>query len=548
MADQDGRAAGGQLAEVLEHGGLRFGVQGAGRFVEDENLGAAQESPGESHLLPLADAELRAAAELRAQHGFVALGKRGQGVVRARAEGRRCDSRVVGRQARVAHPDVLPGRHVVAGVVLKNDADFPAQRRAVEAAQIDAVERDGAGRRVVEAAQQFHQGGLPRPVLPDQRNDLPGPNGQADVMEHHFRARRVAEPHPVEHDPLFHGPGNGSRGVPNGERGLQVEEVVEVGKKKIVLEKAGQPAQHLFQVSLAPLKRLVVHHQVAHGHGPLQGAVGDEGECAVDGEGGARLGRQLAQGAFERDADFLLPELPAQLAGALHQQGAQIEQAHFLGVAFTGEQPVQINRRPFRFRPSQLPAVEPVCEFQAHQGPGDRGRKQDHGNPPVAGNHQRRDPGQYHEVLRDLDEARHHAQRPVGGFLLGAVKGVAKTGILVVLQVQRHGFGMEQILNVIAHGLGLRLAYQPGDRGEKISGEHGRPHETDPHQHPVDGGGLVRGQKAGGHRIQREFHEIELQQRQAGLQAEQRSVGKGPAGGGFPHQGEHSFELQVAQG
>ena len=165
------------------------------------------------------------------------------------------------------------------------------------------------------------------------------------------------------------------------------------------------------------------------------------------------------------DTQLLLPQLLAQLARALHEQRAQGKQPDFLGVAFTGEQPVQVNSRSFRFRPSQLPLVESAREFQSYEGPGNHGRKQEDGDPPVTGNQQRGDTDQNHAVLSNLDEACHHPDRAVGGFLLGAEKGIVKTGIFAVFEIQRNGLGMEQVLNVVADDLRLGLPHDPADRG-----------------------------------------------------------------------------------
>src|SRR3989475_2526719 len=182
MTDEDGGPALGESPKMLEH--LVFGlrIERAGRLVEHDDLRVAHERPRQGHLLPFADAELFAVVEPLAQHGVVAVLQSPDDFVGARAARRRDDPIVIGRRFDVAEPDVLSGRHLVLGVVLKDDSDLPSQRGRCKIADVDAVDGDGPPRRVVETAQELDQGRLPRAILAHQRDALARTNGQRDVL------------------------------------------------------------------------------------------------------------------------------------------------------------------------------------------------------------------------------------------------------------------------------------------------------------------------------------------------------------------------------
>src|ERR687892_798080 len=73
MRDQEHRAALGELSHLDEQVPLSAGVEGRGRFVEDQEAATAVERPGECETLPLANRELVAAMELESQAGVIAI-------------------------------------------------------------------------------------------------------------------------------------------------------------------------------------------------------------------------------------------------------------------------------------------------------------------------------------------------------------------------------------------------------------------------------------------------------------------------------------------
>src|ERR1035437_1500640 len=82
VGDQEHRLARGYLADVFEDAPLGDRVERARGLVEHEDLGAAHEGARQSHLLPLADAELLAVLEDLAEYRRRAVtqaGDRGAG-------------------------------------------------------------------------------------------------------------------------------------------------------------------------------------------------------------------------------------------------------------------------------------------------------------------------------------------------------------------------------------------------------------------------------------------------------------------------------------
>ena len=98
--------------------------------------------------------------------------------------------------------DIVAQGEVEADEVLEDGGDLRAPGVDVEVAQVDAVDLDRAGGRVVEAAEQLGQRGLARAVLPDDRERRPGRDGEVEARRD--RPRRCA-------DRRSSGRGSGSR-------------------------------------------------------------------------------------------------------------------------------------------------------------------------------------------------------------------------------------------------------------------------------------------------------------------------------------------------
>ena len=87
----------------------------------------------------------------------------------------------VARRVRLAVGDVLPDRRVEQLRVLQHEPDLPAQRPDREVPDVDAVDGDRAGVRVVEARDQADERGLAAAARPDQPDELTGLDDEGDV-------------------------------------------------------------------------------------------------------------------------------------------------------------------------------------------------------------------------------------------------------------------------------------------------------------------------------------------------------------------------------
>src|SRR5207237_6303675 len=112
VRDEDGDALARELAEVLEHLGLRLRIHGGGRLIEHEDIRAgAHEGARQGDLLPLAAGELAALAEPLAELGVIARGQRLDELARPALHRRRTPALLVLEEALVARPHVLAHQH-----------------------------------------------------------------------------------------------------------------------------------------------------------------------------------------------------------------------------------------------------------------------------------------------------------------------------------------------------------------------------------------------------------------------------------------------------
>src|SRR6184192_3527934 len=148
VRDEDGDALARELAEVLEHLGLRLRIHGGGRLIEHEDIRAgAHEGARQGDLLPLAAGELAAVAEPLAELGAIARGQRLDELARPALHRRRTPALLVLEEALIARPHVLAHQHLVAREVLEDDADPLAERYLVPIPEVLTVEDDSPGAR-----------------------------------------------------------------------------------------------------------------------------------------------------------------------------------------------------------------------------------------------------------------------------------------------------------------------------------------------------------------------------------------------------------------
>ncbi len=102
----------------------------------------------------------------------------------------------------VAKLHVFPDGEGILSVVLEHHAEMPPERIRGHLRYILSVYEDMARVRLVEPAQQLHQGGLSGTVVPYQGCPRPGGHGEAHVPEGRLLPPRVGEGHMLEADAL----------------------------------------------------------------------------------------------------------------------------------------------------------------------------------------------------------------------------------------------------------------------------------------------------------------------------------------------------------
>ncbi len=275
--------------ERLEELGLGDRVQGARRLVDDEELRVPEEPPREGDLLPLARAQLLPLFPEAPQVGVVAVPELAQEGFRARRRGRLVDPRALARAVDVTEPDVVPGGQEVLEEVLEDDGDLPPQLLGIELPQVDAVDRDATLDRIVQAAEELDDRGLPGAVRADERHHLARMDDEVDPLEKRPGAPGIAEGDPFEPDALPDGIGHGLGIGGRDDRGLDVHEVLEPRQEEIVLVEAGETPEQALHLRLAALHGHEVHDEVADRELALVRPPGDVRERAEHGQGGDHL-------------------------------------------------------------------------------------------------------------------------------------------------------------------------------------------------------------------------------------------------------------------
>ena len=157
MSDDDDGAVLHDRRHVALDDLLGLGVEGAGRFVEDQDARVGHQGSGDGNALALTAREVGAAFVDRR---IVSMRQVEDELVGA-GELRRPDDRLH-RDAGVGQRDVFANRSVEQEVFLQDHADLAAQPRCVDEGEVDAVDQHAALGRHVEALDQAGERALAR--------------------------------------------------------------------------------------------------------------------------------------------------------------------------------------------------------------------------------------------------------------------------------------------------------------------------------------------------------------------------------------------------
>ena len=157
---------------------FRLRVDRARRLVQDEDRAVLQESAGKGDALALAARKLPTAL---ADLCVIAAREPDDEIVGVRSL-RRGNDRVAADPV-VAVRDVLGDARGEEHRILQHDRELPAEILQLVIAEVDAVEQDRTGCRVVEAHEQVHQGALSRAGRAHNPQPCAGCNVERDIVQ-----------------------------------------------------------------------------------------------------------------------------------------------------------------------------------------------------------------------------------------------------------------------------------------------------------------------------------------------------------------------------
>ncbi len=100
----------------------------------------------------------------------------------------------------LAEADVFGGGQLIADEVLEDDAHLAAHGIQVVLSQVEAIQQNAAGGRIVQPQKQFYNGGLAGAVAADQRETRVCIDGKGEVAQHVIDAARIGEEDVIEGD------------------------------------------------------------------------------------------------------------------------------------------------------------------------------------------------------------------------------------------------------------------------------------------------------------------------------------------------------------
>ncbi len=196
VGDDQGGAAFHQALQGLLDGAFALGVERAGGFIEQQDRGILEQRPSDRDALFLATRQTGTAL---AEVGAIAIRKFGQEVVRFGAAGGGEHVLIAGAESAVA--DVVQGIGAEQHRILGHQGDRRTQVGRVECGQVEVIDQNPSGLRVVEAQQQLQDGALAGTRGADQGDRFAGSDMQVEA--HQCRGvgtRGVSKIDPLEAD------------------------------------------------------------------------------------------------------------------------------------------------------------------------------------------------------------------------------------------------------------------------------------------------------------------------------------------------------------
>ena len=196
MGDDDGGAPDHELLQRLLHQLLRFGIERAGRFIEQQQRRIAQDGARDSDALALAAGQPHA---LLAEEAVEAVGQLLDELARGGGLGGGEHLGISRLGAAVAN--IGPGIGAEDHRILRHQAHAGTHRLRVGPRHVDTVEQNAAGLRIVKAQQQLEHRGLAGARRADERDGFARRDLEIEIGERRaIGARRIAEGDALEGD------------------------------------------------------------------------------------------------------------------------------------------------------------------------------------------------------------------------------------------------------------------------------------------------------------------------------------------------------------
>ncbi len=383
--------------------------------------------------------------------------------------------------------------------------------RGIELPQVDPIQGDTPLRRVVQAAEQLHQGRLSGAVHPDQRHHLAGPDGQVHAFQDGPGAPRIAERDPLQVNPLADRAGHRHRLVWCPHRRLHLQEIVQEREEEVILVEAAERPEQAAHHGLALLNRPEVHHQISEGEGSFERLEGDQREGAEDRQSCHHLRCHLPSHPLPGELDPFLPNHLPQVPEPVHQGGPEVEGPHLLGRGRIHQDPAEVVRPAFRRRSAKLPPVGAVGVPQLHPQGRNHGGDKERDENPVYGGQQNQHADHREGAPRHLQHAVEHPGRSIRRLGLRSMQGVVVFRILVVRQVDRDGLVVDDFQDMVRHQVALRLRGQAGQRTRHRVEKRRQGEEHQIEEHGAERAAAVH--HPGRDRVHHQLHQIQRRQR-----------------------------------
>ena len=178
---------------------FRAGVNGAGRFIENQYCRVGQNRAGNGQQLTL---PLGYVGAVFFEHGFDAVGQGADKVGHARRVSRCLD--VFLARVLPAVGDVFPDGAFEQPGILQHHTEYFTQVFTRQLAYVDAVNHDTACLHIIKTHQQVNQCGFAPARGTDNRDELPGFNLYVHVFNERL-VRQIAEVHMLDFNPALRG-------------------------------------------------------------------------------------------------------------------------------------------------------------------------------------------------------------------------------------------------------------------------------------------------------------------------------------------------------